>query len=98
MGNVKKANDDIEAEKKEMNEMSGVSDRAEPAQVSPMAGRPANDLSQCGLPVSPNPSALRSESCLSRLNTQPALSPVNASPGRLLARTHDLGPIWFAKP
>ena len=78
--------------------MYRVSDRAEPAQVSRKAGRPANNLEQCGLPSSLIPSALWCGSCLSRLNTRPALSPVNASPGRLLVRTHDLGSIWFATP
>jgi hypothetical protein len=34
----------------------------------------------------------------SRLNTRPARFPVNASPRRLLACTHDLGSVWFARP
>ena len=35
---------------------------------------------------------------LSRLNTWPALTPVNASPASLRLQTHDSGPVWFAKP
>jgi len=34
----------------------------------------------------------------SRLNTQPASSPVNASPSGLLHSTHDSGPLWLARP
>jgi hypothetical protein len=34
----------------------------------------------------------------SRLNTQPTLSPVNASPRGLLPATHDSGPLWLARP
>jgi len=73
--------------------MYGVSDRAEPATV--LRWR----RSQCCLPLPLNTSALRSlKFCFSRLNTRPARSPVNASPGQLLVHTHDLGPVWFAAP
>ena len=51
----------------------------------------------CGLPLSPTGSASRTK-FFSRLNTQPALSPVNASPGGLLHSTHDSGPSWLARP
>ena len=51
----------------------------------------------CGLPLTPTGSASRT--CLiSRLNTQPALSPVNASPCGLLHPTHDSGSSWLARP
>ncbi len=51
----------------------------------------------CGLPLTPTESASRTK-FISRLNTQPALSPVNASPRGLLPATHDSGPLWLAKP
>ena len=51
----------------------------------------------CGLPLSPTGSASRTE-FISRLNTQPALSPVNASPRALLHATHDSGPSRLARP
>jgi hypothetical protein len=35
---------------------------------------------------------------LSRLNTWPALSPVNASLTALQLQTHDSGPMWVANP
>ncbi len=35
---------------------------------------------------------------ISRLNTQPALSPVNASPSLLRALPHDSGPLRLARP
>ena len=37
-------------------------------------------------------------SVLSRLNTRPARTPVNASPLPLRATTHDSGPLWLAMP
>ena len=40
----------------------------------------------------------RSELTISRLNTRPARSPVNASPSPLRAPTHDSGPRWIAIP
>ncbi len=39
-----------------------------------------------------------SEVRISRLNTRPAPSPVNASPPSLQPATHDSGPAWFATP
>jgi hypothetical protein len=47
------------------------------------------------LPLSPTASAPRSK-FLSRLNTRPARSPVNASTLLLRAAPHDLGPLWVA--
>ena len=35
---------------------------------------------------------------ISRLNTWPARTPVNASAMTLLPSPHDSGPVWFAKP
>jgi hypothetical protein len=50
-----------------------------------------------GLPLSPTASASRSE-ILTRLNTRPVLSPVNASTSPSRAPPHDSGPLWFARP
>src|SRR5882724_10900826 len=49
------------------------------------------------LPLSPSASASRSNS-LTRLNTRPARSPVNASTLPLQAAPHDSGPMWVAIP
>jgi hypothetical protein len=51
----------------------------------------------CGLPLTARGSASRTKP-FSRLNTQPTLSPVNASPRGSLRPTHDSGPLWLAKP
>src|SRR6266496_1799695 len=51
----------------------------------------------CGLPHLLTRSASRSK-FISRLNTLPARSPVNASPAPLRAPVHDSGPSWLAKP
>src|SRR5580704_5436651 len=48
-----------------------------------------------GLPLSPTASASR-RNVLSRLNTQPARSPVNASTLLLRTAPHDSGPTWVA--
>src|SRR5258708_7020590 len=48
------------------------------------------------LPLSPTASASR-RICLSRLNTRPAPSPVNASTPPSRATPHDSEPVWFAK-
>src|SRR6267142_2103720 len=48
-----------------------------------------------GLPLSPTASASRSK-FLTRLNTRPARSPVNASTPPLRAAPHDSGPMWVA--
>ncbi len=58
----------------------------------------------CGLPLCSTASAPRSNppcggACISRLNTQPARTPVNASPSPLRTMlTHDSGPMWVANP
>src|SRR5215469_2540066 len=49
------------------------------------------------LPLSPTASAPRSK-FLTRLNTRPARSPVNASTLPLRAAPHDSGPMWVARP
>src|SRR5437588_8646877 len=49
------------------------------------------------LPHTPTASASRSE-FLTRLNTRPARSPVNASTPPSRAAPHDSGPMWFANP
>ena len=51
----------------------------------------------CGLPHSSTASAPRSK-LLSRLNTQPARTPVNASTPPSRTAPHDSGPAWFARP
>jgi hypothetical protein len=51
----------------------------------------------CCLPLVLTGSASRNR-YLSRLNTLPALSPVNASPSLLRAPPHDSGPLWLARP
>src|SRR6266851_670531 len=50
-----------------------------------------------GLPLSPTASASRRK-FLTRLNTRPARSPVNASTLPLRAAPHDSGPMWVADP
>ena len=52
----------------------------------------------CGLRSFSTVSAPWSDSCLSRLITGPTPLPVNASPLRLPATTHDSGLSWFATP
>ena len=64
--------------------MRGVSDLAGYQRSSPKRNV------GCGLPLSPTGSASRAYG-ISRLNTQPALSPVNASPRGLPHATHDSG-------
>ena len=49
------------------------------------------------LPLLLTASASRSN-CLTRLNTRPARSPVNASTPPLRAAPHDSGPMWVADP
>jgi hypothetical protein len=49
------------------------------------------------LPLSPPTSESRSD-CLTRLNTRPARSPVNASTPPLRAAPHDSGSMWVAIP
>src|SRR2546430_10599072 len=50
-----------------------------------------------GLPLSPTASASRRK-VLTRLNTRPARSPVNASTPPSRAAPHDSGPMWVANP
>ena len=71
--------------------MPGVSDLAGYQRPLPMR------CVDCGLPLLLTGSASRTE-FISRLNTQPALSPVNASPRGLLRATHDSGPSRLARP
>ena len=57
----------------------------------------------CGLPTFSNASAPRSNPpfggrLISRLDTGPTRTPVNASPAPSRAPTHDLGPVWVASP
>jgi hypothetical protein len=51
----------------------------------------------CGLPLLLTGSASQTR-FFSRLNTQPALSPVNASTAFLRAPPHDSGSSWLARP
>ncbi len=59
------------------------------------------DLAMAIRPVLPSegrkPSALRMKT-FSRLNTQPARTPVNASTAPLPMLPHDSGPVWLARP
>ena len=70
--------------------MHGVSDRAGSQSVSRWRRR------GCGLPPSPTASAPRS--VFSRLNTQPARTPVYASPRPYGSSRQDSGPSWLARP
>jgi hypothetical protein len=66
--------------------------------VSDRAGLWCTSRYRCtrwGLPHSPTASASRSKS-LTRLNTRPARSPINASTPPLRAAPHDSGPMWVA--
>ncbi|CAE6860748.1 hypothetical protein R69658_07602 [Paraburkholderia aspalathi] len=76
----------------------GVSDRAGSGTASPMRQH------RCGLRLISTASAPRSTrrsrhgACISRLNTRPARTPVNASPAPLRVHTHDSEPPWLARP
>ena len=78
--------------------MLRVSDRARSKSVSRY-----RRLQSC-LPLSSTTSAPRSGhrwrdgGSISRLNTWPARSPVNASPSPLRTKVHDSGPVWSATP
>ena len=78
--------------------MRGVSDRA-----GSLGALPERRLG-CGLPLTSTASApqrahcLRSGAWISRLDTQPARTPANASPSSSRTRTHDSGPAWVASP
>src|SRR6516165_1658304 len=69
----------------------GVSDRAGLWGTSPYR------CTRCGLPLLLTASASRSK-ILTRLNTRPIRSPVNASPLPSRAAPHDSGPVWVAIP
>jgi|SRR6266850_1774394 len=71
--------------------MHGVSDRAGLQRVSRYR------CAGCGLPPLLMASAPR-RNILSRLNTRPARTPVNASPLPSRATTHDSGPVRVANP
>src|SRR5713101_1447252 len=68
----------------------GVSDRAGLCNASRYR------RSRWGLPLLLTASASRSN-CLTRLNTRPARSPVNASTPPLRAAPHDSGPMWVGR-
>jgi hypothetical protein len=78
--------------------MHGVSDRARSGHT--LRWR----CTRCCLPLSSTAAAsrstcrLRSGACISRLNTRPVRSPVNASTPPSRAAPHDSGPLWFAIP
>jgi hypothetical protein len=76
--------------------MRGVSDRAGSWRASRCR------RARCCLPPPPRTSAPRSTrfrgACISRLNTRPAFSPVNASRTQSPAPPHDSGPVWVANP
>ena len=72
--------------------MLGVSDRAKLPHVSRYR------RAGCSLPLPTTASAPRSLRAISRLNTQPKRTPVNASPWPLRTTTHDSGPEWIATP
>ena len=67
----------------------GVSDRAGPCRISRYR------CNGCSLPLTSTASASRRK-VVSRLHTQPARAPVNASPLPLRKTAHDSGPLWVA--
>ena len=69
----------------------GVCDRAGPARISRLR------CARWCLPTIPTASASRTK-LLSRLNTRPARTPVNASAIPLRESPHDSGPLWVASP
>jgi len=69
----------------------GVCDRAGPERISRLR------CARCCLPPIPTTSASRTK-LLSRLNTRPARTPVNASAIPLRQPPHDSGPLWVASP
>jgi hypothetical protein len=69
----------------------GVSDRAGAGYVSRWR------RIQCGLPPLLTASAPRRHG-LSRLNTRPARTPLDASAASLRTTPHDSGPVWVANP
>ena len=69
----------------------GVCDRAGPVRISRYR------CAQWCLPTIPTASASRTK-LLSRLNTRPARTPVNASAIPLRRSPHDSGPLWVASP
>src|SRR5271167_857308 len=77
--------------------MRGVFDRAGFRDVLPWRrlGYCLPPLSRTSAPRSNPP---RGGALISQLNTQPARSPVNASPATLRTPMHDSGPMWLARP
>ena len=71
--------------------MHGVCDRAGPVRISRYR------CARWCLPTIPTASASRTK-LLSRLNTRPARTPVNASAIPLREPPHDSGPLWVASP
>ncbi len=72
--------------------MLGVSDRAKLPRLSRYR------RAGCSLPLPTTASAPRSLRAISRLNTQPKRTPVNASQWPLRTTTHDSRPEWIATP
>src|SRR5216683_1462233 len=70
----------------------GVCDRAGPGRISRYR------CARWCLALISTASASRSVPSLSRLNTRPARTPVNASTLPLRATSHDSGPLWVASP
>ena len=70
----------------------GVSDRAGSSRIS------RKRCDRCCLPPVSTTSAPRSCPLISRLDTRPAHSPVNASPPTSRSTAHDSGPAWVASP
>jgi hypothetical protein len=77
--------------------MRGVFDRAGSQSVLPW--RRPRVLPSAYLQASaPRSNPPRGGAFISQLNTQPARSPVNASPATLRTPMHDSGPMWLARP
>jgi hypothetical protein len=76
--------------------MRGVFDRAGSQSVLPLR-RPECCLPPISRTSAPRSNPPRGGAFISQLNTQPARSPVNASPSPLRTPMHDSGPVWLAK-
>jgi hypothetical protein len=77
--------------------MRGVFDRAGSQDVLP-GRRPECCLPPISRTSAPRSNPPRGGALISQLNTQPARSPVNASPETLRTPMHDSGPMWLARP